>query len=249
MTAEQHGRRKLTGKGPPSRVAEKKARSKQKIPEDLRNFIDVGEEEDVEHFAQPRKKRRLHKNTAKTEDGDDSDGDSDFSVSTWSNRRSFFGNAKRLPLKPRTVHEPNIDDCNASRERLALLLGTQGLVERPVRGDGNCQFRALADQLYGSEEYHGCIRRQVIEQLQASKEVYSGFVLGDFDNYVTRMRQDCTWGDHVTLQAAADKFGVKVNVLTDYLTDAFILVCPARTLSQKVLRLSFWAEVHYNSVQ
>ena len=46
-----------------------------------------------------------------------------------------------------------------------------GLVERTVRGDGNCQFRALADQLYRSEDMHADVRRTVVHQLRARSEV------------------------------------------------------------------------------
>ena len=46
-----------------------------------------------------------------------------------------------------------------------------GLVERTVRGDGNCQFRALADQLYRSEDMHADVRRTVVHQLRACSEV------------------------------------------------------------------------------
>mmetsp|Transcript_30335 Transcript_30335/g.70553 ORF Transcript_30335/g.70553 Transcript_30335/m.70553 type:complete len:99 (+) Transcript_30335:63-359(+) len=52
----------------------------------------------------------------------------------------------------------------------------------------------------------------------------------------------------ICAQAAADALGVKIQILTDHLTDGFIEVAPAELRSSKVLRLSFWAEVHYNSL-
>ena len=55
--------------------------------------------------------------------------------------------------------------------RLETRLDMYGLVERTVRGDGNCQFRALADQLYRSEDMHADVRRTVVHQLRACSEV------------------------------------------------------------------------------
>ena len=41
-----------------------------------------------------------------------------------------------------------------------------------VRGDGNCQFRALADQLFGDQERHAECRAVCMNQLRAESEHY-----------------------------------------------------------------------------
>ncbi|THU68669.1 hypothetical protein C4D60_Mb08t06290 [Musa balbisiana] len=45
-------------------------------------------------------------------------------------------------------------------ERLAMY----GLAELQVEGDGNCQFRAVADQLFHNPEYHRHVRKAVVKQ-------------------------------------------------------------------------------------
>ncbi|CAE8680158.1 unnamed protein product [Polarella glacialis] len=159
---------------------------------------------------------------------------------------------KAVPLELKVISRPpaatEVRDSLPSRECLSKLLQKHGLRERPVNGDGNCQFRAMADQLYGSEDHHMAIREQVVLQLMGCSERYQGFVPGRFEDYLRDMAQSGSWGDHVTLQAAADALGVRIHVLTDHLTDAFIEVLPREQKSNKVLRLSFWAEVHYNSL-
>mmetsp|Transcript_79766 Transcript_79766/g.222028 ORF Transcript_79766/g.222028 Transcript_79766/m.222028 type:complete len:180 (-) Transcript_79766:86-625(-) len=174
----------------------------------------------------------------------------------WSTSNSAYGSFWRaVPLEPKVVPEAvvaNAEQRDAtsqhSRKRLARLLDRAAVRERVVAADGNCQFRALADQLYGSEEHHAQMRSQVCAQLRACPDRYAGFVPERFEGYVARMERDGTWGDHVTLQAAADALGVKINVFTDYLTDGFIEVAPRELKAKKVLRLTFWHEVHYNSV-
>eukprot|EP00971_Amphidinium_carterae_P083778 1658155-Amphidinium_carterae.2 len=63
------------------------------------------------------------------------------------------------------------------------------------------------------------------------------------------MSCDGCWGDHVTLQAAADTFGAQIHVFADSLMDSFIDVTPHVAKSKKVLQLSFWSEIHYNSLE
>ena len=43
---------------------------------------------------------------------------------------------------------PDPTSALPDRQRLEVRLDRYGLVERIVKGDGNCQFRALSDQLY-----------------------------------------------------------------------------------------------------
>ena len=61
-------------------------------------------------------------------------------------------------------------------QRLVRMLSVFGLKERGVQGDGNCQFRALADQMYGDEAHHATVRKRVCLHLQANSEDYDGFV-------------------------------------------------------------------------
>jgi cyanophycinase-like exopeptidase len=36
----------------------------------------------------------------------------------------------------------------------------------------------------------------------------------DYRTYVDKMARDGIWGDHLTLQAAADAYGVRINIIT-----------------------------------
>lgn len=47
-----------------------------------------------------------------------------------------------------------------------------------MEDDGNCQFRSLAQELYGDQELHGVVRGKVIEHLRANGDNYS-FYVGD----------------------------------------------------------------------
>lgn len=74
-------------------------------------------------------------------------------------------------------------------------------------------------------------------------QAYQGFVPGDYWQYCWEMEQENAWGDHVTLQAAADAYGVAINIMTSYLDSCFIGITPKEPRSSRCLYLSFWAEV------
>ena len=53
-------------------------------------------------------------------------------------------------------------DANGAGEQSGLhgrRLGSLGLSSLEMEGDGNCQFRALADQLFGHQKHHALTRQ------------------------------------------------------------------------------------------
>ena len=160
---------------------------------------------------------------------------------------------------PDRAPPPNRDGrVSADRSRLLLRLKFYGLREYAVVGDGNCQFRALAHQLCGVEERHAPIRELVAAQLKAGRPAYAEFVGSqDYDAYVSQMSRDGTWGDHVTLQAAVDALNVEVAMVTSFADNQSVVSVQPTAWAKKgvpegegrrTLWLSFWAEVHYGSI-
>ena len=52
--------------------------------------------------------------------------------------------------------------------------------------DGNCQFRALAHELYGDQERHALVRERVVTHLRENADSYSFFVgdLPEWEEYL-----------------------------------------------------------------
>lgn len=139
------------------------------------------------------------------------------------------------------------------RQRLLDNLKLYQLVEKEVKGDGNCQFRALSDQLYETSTHHSGVRQQVVKQLRSSPEFYKGFVDDDFVSYCSSMGKNGTWGDHITLQAAADAFSSRILIISSFQEECVIEILPTKQYTtpgsqKRTLFLSFWHEVHYGSV-
>jgi len=154
-----------------------------------------------------------------------------------------------VPHVPKINGEiPSVDEATMDHERLSDRLKLYELTEHKVKGDGNCQFRALSDQLYQTPDHHEFVREQIISQLKSNREAYDGYVPMAYDEYLDKVSRNGEWGDHVTLQAAADKYGVKIFVMTSFKDTCYIEIQPKVQKSNKVVLLSFWAEVHYNSI-
>nr|XP_011468233.1 PREDICTED: OTU domain-containing protein DDB_G0284757 isoform X2 [Fragaria vesca subsp. vesca] len=150
-----------------------------------------------------------------------------------------LSNLAPIPHIPRiNSYIPNISDASLDHQRLLQRLYVYRLCEVKVSGDGNCQFRALSDQMYKSPDYHKHVRKEIVKQLKDYRSQYEGYV---------PMRSG-EWGDHVTLQAAADKFEAKICLLTSFRDTCFIEIKPQIQPPKRELWLSFWSEVHYNSL-
>ncbi|KAG2716046.1 hypothetical protein I3760_03G106300 [Carya illinoinensis] len=113
-----------------------------------------------------------------------------------------------IPHTPRVNGEiPDVNHATLDHERLSERLVTYGLAELQMEGDGNCQFRALADQLFRNPDYHKHVRKQVIKQ-----------------------------------------FGAKICLVTSFRDTCYIEILPKDKNPTRELWLSFWSEVHYNSL-
>ncbi|CAK9104225.1 OVARIAN TUMOR DOMAIN-containing deubiquitinating enzyme 12 (OTU domain-containing protein 12) (Deubiquitinating enzyme OTU12) [Durusdinium trenchii] len=134
-------------------------------------------------------------------------------------------------------------------------LEEHGLEEVEMVGDGNCQFRALAHQWFGSEEHHASLRTAVVQQLKDWPERYKVWETAEFDYefWVDRMALDgVEWGTGLTLRAAADLLGAEIHVFEDDLSEGqmYIHYEPSEKTTTRVLRLVFRSRRgHYNSVR
>lgn len=154
-----------------------------------------------------------------------------------------------IPHVPRINGEiPSIDEVTSDHQRLLDRLQIYDFTEHKVQGDGNCQFRALSDQLYKTPDNHKLVREEVVSQLRSYSENYEGYVPMEYDAYLEKMSKSGEWGDHVTLQAAADIYGVRIFVMTSFKDTCCIEILPNFQKPKRVIFLSFWAEVHYNSI-
>ena len=118
----------------------------------------------------------------------------------------------------------------SEREVLEANLRRFGFVEHPVDADGNCQFRSIAYFLFNDVSRHKEVRRKVIEQLANDKDSYEAFVEEDYASFLETMGSptQARWGDHITLQAAADHYAMLINVVTSHSFDESVAASQQR---------------------
>lgn len=84
------------------------------------------------------------------------------------------------------------------------------LTTKTMVGDGNCLFRAAADQMYDDQERHGDTRLLAVTHIAEGHEHYSAFFDDEenIDDWLVRMSRAHQWGDSHAIQALADKTAV-----------------------------------------
>ena len=132
-------------------------------------------------------------------------------------------------------------------DRFEAQLAALGLKIVPVAADGNCFFRAIADQLEGDEEQHAKYREMVVQYIIDHRENFEPFVEDDenFDEYCSRMKESGTWAGHMEIQATS--MATRTNICIHRLKSSCLNIHNFNTRNSRTLELSYHGQ-HYKSV-
>lgn len=129
-----------------------------------------------------------------------------------------FGRHKAIPAKPRlkqwTVpkEQDRVRAIVPSSDRYThyvSALRTQGYSIHNVPGDGNCLFRAISHQLYGTDAHHDIVRQKCLDYMEMNSSFFSQFVIGGaelFPVYIAAKRKNGCWGDDPEIQAICEMY-------------------------------------------
>lgn len=122
------------------------------------------------------------------------------------------------------------------------MLEANGLYACKTKGDGNCLFNALSDQLYGHQDEHQALRDATIAHMRANSEFYRTYITvgpsrrnpkrkattlstridtsyhseeelqRQFDLHVEKMGQTGEWADNMEVSAFASALNVHVRL-------------------------------------
>eukprot|EP00897_Mesotaenium_endlicherianum_P010946 jgi/Mesen1/9880/ME000070S09165 len=98
---------------------------------------------------------------------------------------------------------PELDDEREAQFE-ASMWQAKHLQLRRMAGDGNCLFRAVADQVYGDPEMHPDARHMCIDYMEKERDHFSQFVTESFTAYCKRKRRDKVFGNNLEIQAMAE---------------------------------------------
>jgi len=116
--------------------------------------------------------------------------------------------------------------------------------------DGACLFRAVADQLFGDQEMHVCVRAQCMDYIERNSDYYSQYVTEDFEEYVSRKRTPQVHGNHLEIQALSEMYSRPIHIYCYSSEPINIFQHINRTDSELTIpiRLCYHRGVHYNSL-
>jgi len=146
----------------------------------------------------------------------------------------------------------NASEDRAFDEQLAQF----GLRVVSIRGDGNCMFRSIADQLEGDQHAHWNFRTRIVDYIRSHREDFEPFIEDDegFDDYIQRMGSEGEWGGHQELFAASRALHMNF-VIHQYDAPRFEIHVEdgqghrGRPEDSPCVHLSYHGEQHYNSVR
>lgn len=151
-------------------------------------------------------------------------------------------NSKRRPQNKKPGKSPDISQFRAQLDLLNLKIVQ-------VTADGNCFFRALADQLEGDQEEHEKYRKMVVQYILKNRGTFEPFIEDDvpFDEYCESMEKDGTWAGHLELQAAS--LVTHSNICIHRMSSPRWYIRNFEDQEARMVHLSYHDEEHYNSVR
>ena len=118
-------------------------------------------------------------------------------------------------------------------------------------GNGNCQFGALCFWLnrLGIHRSPEKVREEIVQYLENNPTDTEGFPLElyagvPWSQYLQSMAIDGTYGDQITLQAAADLYNIEVLVVSTLGHNATTLISPSASIPYARVQLGHYAEKH-----
>ena len=108
------------------------------------------------------------------------------------------------------MHHNTADSLwNCLSQRLAQI----GLIPHDVGGSGDCFFKSVSHQLYGTADLHVEVHMAGISHLHNYPELYIESISDDtWENYIKQMSIPGTWCDHLIIQAVANAFNCVIHI-------------------------------------
>ena len=158
------------------------------------------------------------------------------------------GNKPKWSGKGRKAKQSTSLDYLVTDSFSQTLHDQNGLVIHRVLGDGNCLFRSIAHQLFGSDTEYMEVRADIISYMKARRDHFGLFIEDDepFDDYITRMSDNGEWGGNQEIFAASQCFCINICI---YQEDHPMWLTMSEVTTERRIHISYHGECHYNSLE
>ncbi|XP_030503718.1 OVARIAN TUMOR DOMAIN-containing deubiquitinating enzyme 6 [Cannabis sativa] len=139
------------------------------------------------------------------------------------------------------------DDIERERQFEIDVRRAKGLEVKRMLEDGNCLFRAIADQVYGDSEAYDLARQMCIDYMERERDHFSQFITEGFTSYCKRKRRDKVYGNNVEIQALSEMYNRPIHIYS-YSTEPINIFHGSYNTDSPPIRLSYHHGNHYNSL-
>lgn len=139
------------------------------------------------------------------------------------------------------------DDSERERMFEIEIRRTKGLEVKRMLEDGNCLFRAVADQVYGDPEAYDMARQMCIDYMERERDHFSQFITEGFTSYCKRKRRDKVYGNNAEIQAFCEMYNRPIHIYC-YSTEPINIFHGSYNTDTPPIRLSYHHGNHYNSL-
>ncbi|OAQ22598.1 cysteine proteinase [Linnemannia elongata AG-77] len=171
------------------------------------------------------------------------------------------------PVKTRSKHtsndhhrykadpeDTNDDDDIYGMRELKHQLASLNLQLKDTMGDGNCLFRACADQFSGTEKDHPALRSEVCQYIEDHEEHFKLFLDNEtVEAHVSKMRRNGTYGGNIELVAFARMKKVDIKVYQPgyiYVIEGVDVKKEGSSPGQRpVMHIAYHSWEHYSSIR
>ena len=133
---------------------------------------------------------------------------------------SLSGDVEKNPGPTNQCNESRNANCLSVANPVSLLesrLSQIGRVAIDVGGAGNCFFRAISHQLFGTPDYHLHVRSQGMQYLLHNPELFiESNTERSWQDYLNDMSREGTWADGIIIQAVANCLNLTINIAESF---------------------------------
>ncbi|KAI3794764.1 hypothetical protein L1987_37401 [Smallanthus sonchifolius] len=123
----------------------------------------------------------------------------------------------------------------------------KGFEVKKMNEDGNCLFRAVADQVYGDSEAYDLARQMCIDYMERERDHFSQFITEGFTSYCKRKRRNKVYGNNVEIQALSEMYNRPIHIYS-YSSEPINIFHGNYNTDTPPIRLSYHHGNHYNSL-
>ncbi|KAL5763713.1 hypothetical protein ACOSP7_016069 [Xanthoceras sorbifolium] len=139
------------------------------------------------------------------------------------------------------------DDLERERQFEIDIRRAKGFEVKKMLEDGNCLFRAIADQVYGDSEAYDLVRQMCLDYMERERDHFSQFITEGFTSYCKRKRRDKVYGNNVEIQALSEMYNRPIHIYS-YTTEPINIFHGSYRTDTPPIRLSYHHGNHYNSL-